>query len=180
MNDKKLEKIQNILNNTNEINNIINEYNNDLFETNHRIDFNINEKPVPYARARQGKYGFYNPKAAVEVKYRNLFKNQLSADDYKILKPLLENEDSEYYVEIIGNFYVPIPESDSIKTTILKEQGLIKPAIRNGDIDNYMKLILDALHDVIYTDDKRVTSIVANKLYSLNPRSEITINLQIR
>lgn len=143
------------------------------------IKFSINGKPIPYARARAGRNGFYNPKAKEEQKYKNEFKHQLTQESYDRLKELMKDEESLYFVEVYGDFYVPIPKSDSKSLKELKLNQIIRPIIRNGDIDNYMKLVLDALHDVVYTDDKRVTSIKANKYYSDNPRSEITVKINV-
>lgn len=143
------------------------------------IDFSINGKPIPYARARAGRNGFYNPKAKEENEYKDKFKHQLTIEQYDQLKPLMEDENSTYYVEICGKFYVPIPKADSKKVKEQKSSGILRPIIRNGDIDNYMKFVLDALHDVVYTDDKRVVSIKAEKYYSENPRSEINVIIHI-
>lgn len=147
------------------------------------FSFIINEKPEAYARARFRRTGkfvqVYNPKASIEVKYRNIMKEQLSQDTYDFLKELMNSETAEYYIDISCNFYVPIQQADSAKKIILKEAGVIRPSIRTGDVDNYTKLILDSLHEVIYTDDKIVMGIHSEKYYSLTPRTEITVKLNI-
>lgn len=162
-----------------EINEFIDDYTKNKEEL--ELNFVINDKPVPYARARFSirTKGFYNPKAACENQYKKLFKDQLTENEYKKIKLLLSSATANYTAEIYGNFYVPTQTADSAKTTILKERQIIRPDIRNGDIDNYMKLVLDALHDVIYNDDKIVSHIEANKYYSVSPRSEIRVKLII-
>jgi Holliday junction resolvase RusA-like endonuclease len=147
------------------------------------MSFVIPGKPEPYARARFARAGkfvhCYNPKASIEEKDRVIMKDQLSKENREKLNALLSDENADYSAEVYGRFYVPISKSDSITTTYLKEEGKIRPDIRNGDIDNYMKLILDAMHGVVYNDDKLVTTIHAEKLYSSNPRSELTVILDI-
>jgi Holliday junction resolvase RusA-like endonuclease len=147
------------------------------------FSFTIPGKPEPYARARFARAGkfvhCYNPKAAIEAKYNVSMKDQLSHENADELKKLLADENSDYSASVYGKFYVPISKSDSIATTVLKEAGKIRPDIRNGDIDNYMKLVLDAMHGVVYNDDKLVTTIHAEKYYSSNPRSELVVTLTI-
>lgn len=147
------------------------------------FDFVIPGKPEPYARARFARAGkfvhCYNPKASIEAKYKVSMMDQLSHEHSEELKALLADEGSDYSASVCGRFYVPISKSDSIATTYLKEEGKIRPDIRNGDIDNYMKLVLDAMHGVVYNDDKLVTTINAEKYYSQNPRSELTVTLTI-
>lgn len=150
---------------------------NETNKTEFEIHFVVNEKPIAYARARSGRGHFFNPKAADEKRYRNLFKAQLTVDEYQKLKPLMEDPDSRYYVEITSLFYIPINVSDSISTSVAKAANIIPATTRNGDVDNYTKFILDSLHEVVYTDDMRVTSITSKKYYALEPRSEIFIKI---
>ena len=49
----------------------------------------------------------------------------------------------------------------------------------NG-VDNYIKLILDVLHDVVYDDDKNVVGITAEKYYSTDPRIELDIKIEYK
>ena len=74
------------------------------------------------------------------------------------------------------DFYVPIQATGSKKTKLLKEEKKILPNIR-PDIDNYIKFVMDSLHDVIYDDDKVVTGVIAHKYYSENPRTELNIRI---
>ena len=42
-----------------------------------------------------------------------------------------------------------------------------------GDIDNYLKGVLDVLNEWVWHDDVQIVSIKAKKLYSDNPRIEV-------
>ena len=44
---------------------------------------------------------------------------------------------------------------------------------RKPDIDNVMKIVLDALNGVAYKDDSRVVRVEAQKIYGDIPRLEI-------
>ena len=137
-------------------------------------------QPENYVRERYTSRGkrFYNKKQGIMTEMRQEFKDSLLKDELEILGPLLSNKDAVYYVELEMNFYLKIPKGDSIKTTVLKEKGVIRPGIR-PDLDNYIKLCADVLHDVCYDDDKRIVKIETNKYYSANPRTEIEVEIEI-
>ena len=95
------------------------------------------------------------------------------------LNKIIENKDNHpYYVNVDSKFFVKIPKSDSIEISAKKEAQIIKPVVCRGDVDNYIKLILDTLHDVVYDDDAHVTKITSEKFYSLHPRVELRITIE--
>ena len=49
---------------------------------------------------------------------------------------------------------------------------------KRPDIDNYAKLVLDALSGVFYKDDSQVTALVVTKVYDQNPRTVVIIEEQ--
>lgn len=69
-------------------------------------------------------------------------------------------------VRILAKF--PIPESWSKKNKEKALKGEIKPN-EKPDLDNIAKIILDGLNGVAYTDDKQVTSLEIEKVYSDTP-----------
>ena len=69
-------------------------------------------------------------------------------------------------VRILAKF--PIPESWSKKNKGKDLKGEIKPN-KKPDLDNIAKIILDGLNGVAYTDDKQVTSLEIEKVYSDTP-----------
>ena len=69
-------------------------------------------------------------------------------------------------VRILAKF--PIPESWSKKNKEKALKGEIKPN-KKPDLDNIAKIILDGLNGVAYTDDKQVTSLEIEKVYSDTP-----------
>ena len=139
-------------------------------------------EPKAYARQRftfKGKHS-YNPRGKHMLTLKKLFLSQLSEDQKELINLIIEKQnksDKNYYVEVDAKFYIKTPKADSIEQTALKEIGLIRPTVSRGDVDNYAKLILDTLHDVIYEDDKHVIKLSSEKFYSLTPRTELSIKI---
>jgi Holliday junction resolvase RusA-like endonuclease len=71
--------------------------------------------------------------------------------------------------------YYPIPKSATKAAKAAMQEGKTFPS-RKPDIDNVLKVVLDALNSVAYKDDARVVSIQALKRYSFDPRLQIEIN----
>lgn len=69
-------------------------------------------------------------------------------------------------------FYVPIPKSTSKKKK-LEMDGRF--CLKKPDIDNYIKLVCDALNGIAWEDDNEVAEVYAIKRYSNNPRTEVSI-----
>lgn len=68
--------------------------------------------------------------------------------------------------------YYPIPKSATKAQLAAMQAGKIFPS-RKPDIDNVLKVVLDALNGVAYKDDSRVVHVEAEKRYSFDPRLEI-------
>lgn len=144
-------------------------------EYNRIINLVINKKPENYSRERKGRGNhFYNPKSSEMNEFKNECRKKLSKEDILYLKEL---KDKPYNVSIDVKYFIPIPKNDSLKTSVLKELGQIKPS-KKPDLDNYDKFLLDSLHDVFYDDDCCVVKINAEKLYSINPRTELTVKIK--
>lgn len=87
-------------------------------------------------------------------------------------------QDGRYYNEeplcIIIVAYYEIPKSWSKKKRDLAFCNQLKPMVK-PDLDNVIKVVLDALNKVAYADDKQICRIVAEKKYSIMPRLEIEL-----
>ena len=140
----------------------------------YNYEFIINRKPENYVRERSGRGNhFYNPKQKIINEYREIMQEQLNQEEKSEINAYLKND---IYIKLNCQFYVPIPKGDSLQIATLKEMKEILPN-RRPDEDNYEKLLLDALHNVIYDDDAKVVSINSGKFYSINPRTEIQIEV---
>ena len=143
------------------------------------LNFLYSGKPEAYARERKGRgTHFYNPKGEKMRDFRAACKRKLTKEQQKKLLALLSDCKAEYYVELDLDFFFPIPKSDSKKLAERKRNNEIRPAIR-PDIDNFIKFVMDALHEVAYDDDKRVIKISAQKFFSDEPKTEVNIKIRI-
>lgn len=70
--------------------------------------------------------------------------------------------------------YFPIPQSFSKTKRKQALIGVLKPT-KKPDCDNILKVVLDALNGVAYHDDKQVTGVSCNKLYSDTGSLTITL-----
>ena len=69
---------------------------------------------------------------------------------------------------------IPIPPSWTKSKRQNAANGLIFPT-SGADIDNHIKLVMDACNEIVYVDDKQVVAIEGGKRYSREPRLEVEI-----
>ena len=69
--------------------------------------------------------------------------------------------------------YINSKRSNAVKPTLLNSR------ITRGDIDNMVKFIMDAANEVIYGDDRQVTSLVANKIWHEDATSKGSITVAV-
>lgn len=70
--------------------------------------------------------------------------------------------------------YMPVPGSWSKKRSAQALEGLIWPATR-PDLDNLLKILMDALNGVVWRDDSQIVEVAMQKWYSDRPRLEVII-----
>lgn len=82
-------------------------------------------------------------------------------------------------LEMILNVYMAIPKGVSKKK---REHMLLHeyPALHNGDVDNFLKSVADALNGVCYTDDCQIVCATVNKIWSETAKAEVTIREVIK
>lgn len=73
------------------------------------------------------------------------------------------------FVRVKVTAHYPIPKSATKAAVAGMQAGKILPS-RKPDIDNVLKVVLDALNGVAYKDDSRVVSVEAEKIYSMTPK----------
>lgn len=117
-------------------------------------------EPIPKARARTvvrgGKVMSYTPKATADA-------------EAQIRQLVAQN----------GEFYpAGVPLSVRTLFVITKPSSLPKRRTRpitRPDIDNYVKLLCDALNGYLFADDSQICHLEAEKVYGQPPRIEIDI-----
>ena len=129
--------------------------------------FIIDGPIVPKGRPRFTKTGrTYTPKRTLdyEKKVELAYRTEYPAGLAFVNEPL----------EMILNVYMAIPKGVSKKK---REQMLLHeyPALHNGDVDNFLKSVADALNGVAYTDDCQIVCATVNKIWSETAKAEVTI-----
>ena len=131
-----------------------------------KLRFKICGKPRPLQRHRTSRFRTYNP----SVKYQKSFQDALEkliaasgigAIDYPIF------EETEYLVMTII-FRMKRPKNHFVNNRPgpgrLKEKSPSQLSSIRSDVDNLTKFVLDSLNEVMYEDDRQITSIHATKL----------------
>jgi Holliday junction resolvase RusA-like endonuclease len=134
------------------------------------IEFAVPGKPFAKQRPRFSRYSgtAYTPKATGEAEsyIRECFYKSIDMGFIKYRSPV--------HVSLTACYEVPKSASKANKELMLSGKTL--PDKRNGDLDNIIKLYLDALNGCAYEDDCQVVSIHANKIYAAEPLVLISIN----
>ena len=125
------------------------------------------------------------PKAQKRHRYRRASKRIISYDPSKkdkqaLAKQLAASMTSQPLAEDVHMmiaFYMPRPKSHyrSGKFSHLLKEDVPKLHKFRPDIDNLLKLVMDAATGVLWTDDALVSWILAKKEYSEKPRIELDV-----
>lgn len=76
------------------------------------------------------------------------------------------------HMQVLATF--PIPKNTKKSDRINMILGEIFPS-RKPDIDNILKVVMDALNGVAYKDDSRVSALLGQKCYGYEPGLQIKI-----
>jgi Holliday junction resolvase RusA-like endonuclease len=122
--------------------------------------------PLPPAFRKHHSVRMYTP---AEVKTWQTTARVLAAQKMKGLNPLK----GMLVVQI--QVYLPPPASMSKKKLTLALRGQLRPTTR-PDCDNYAKITLDALNQIVWLDDSQIVTLVITKWYAEKPRVEVMVN----
>jgi len=135
------------------------------------ITFTVYGEPVAKGRPkffRRGNFvGTYTPKKTADAETD--FKTQ--ALSRRPCKPVTGQVDLEV------SFFRPIPKSFSKRKRLDALDGRIAPITR-PDVDNYVKLICDAMNGIFWVDDAQIVCMRVHKKYSDTPRTEVTMTYE--
>lgn len=123
------------------------------------IEFFVPGKPQGKGRPRSTRIGNHHYTPAKTREYENLIRECCYAQ--------CPTAKAGYtgWVQAVINCQFPIPKSASKRKKIAMQGGEIRP-LKKPDLDNIAKVILDALNQVAYDDDKQVASLVMTKEYT--------------
>lgn len=136
------------------------------------MEITIYGEPVPQGRPRFTKNGHtYDPEKSRSYKQLVRFWVTQRLKNIDGFKPF----ENALCVDL--SFYFGIPSSWTKKRKLEASVGQIRPIVRNGDIDNMVKAILDACNGLLWVDDAIVTDISARKRYT-SERARVTIKIK--
>ena len=95
-------------------------------------------------------------------------------EQYFLLKyPRFKPFEGRVQVEICANFEVPKSTKKADKELMLENK--INPT-KKPDIDNIVKIVLDAMNGIAFKDDTQITKLQVEKLYSTSECVKIKIS----
>ena len=100
--------------------------------------------------------------------YENLIKQY-----FKLKYPRFVPLENRVSVKIIA--YFKVPKSTTKKDKIAIEEGLISPT-KKPDIDNIVKIVLDALNKIAFKDDNQITKLEVEKIYGKEEKIVVQID----
>ena len=128
----------------------------------------IQSKPQAQARHRHrfqgGRVITFDPDSRDKKACQSIIVSQMRLKRTEMLP------ETPIAMELIN--YTKIPESWSKRR---QNESIGKPCIVRPDLDNYIKFYGDVLNGIAFHDDRQITSIWSEKLYSANPRVEIIL-----
>lgn len=125
--------------------------------------YRVDIAPMGAVRMTQrGKYT--NRRAQAYLAHKNFLKWHFNAQHEG------EPIDTPVVAEVI--FYMPIPKSWS---NVKKSRAMGAGHISKPDIDNLVKTVFDAANGIIWSDDNRVISVTARKIYSDTPGVKLKV-----
>jgi Holliday junction resolvase RusA-like endonuclease len=129
---------------------------------NRESKFIILGKPVAWARPGKTRFSrdAYDTQKALKDDYKWFLKSEMLAE------PLFEGP---LHVEL--KFFMPITLGKEKR----KREREGQYHIFASDLDNLIKFVLDAAKDILYTDDRIISSINAVKVWDSTPRTELLI-----
>jgi len=116
--------------------------------------------------ARRGNFvSTYTPDATAEYEH----KIQVCAKE----AGAIAEEDCAVVIKLQAGFTIPKSKPKWWKEAV--EKGVI-PKVSKPDIDNIVKIVLDALNGIAFKDDSQVIAVSCEKFYSVDPMLTIHIS----
>jgi Holliday junction resolvase RusA-like endonuclease len=95
-------------------------------------------------------------------------------DLQKLIRFLTREKPLTGAISVNLTIYRKMQKSLSKKEREAKAKGIIRPTVK-PDIDNKIKLILDAMNGIVWEDDNQIVELNAKEYYSDDPRIEAKI-----
>lgn len=128
--------------------------------------FSVPGKPFGKQRPRHMRNGHtYTPKETTE--YENLVKLFYSQSMHP-----KEPTDKAVKMVLVAKFPIPTSWSKKKQREVIEK---IIPYTSKSDIDNCLKIVMDALNGIAYKDDAQISEAVVAKVYSTTPCMSVVL-----
>ena len=134
------------------------------------IELTVPGEPMGKQRPRWSRYGSdpRQPHTPTKTKNYEVYIKELFVQKYPGFEPMNKP------LKLLLAAYLTIPKSKSKKIKDLMGADVLRPT-KAPDLDNCLKIVMDALQGLVFINDAQVTSIRAIKRWSHVPRIEIEI-----
>jgi len=138
----------------------------DLVENNgwQSFDMTILGDSKAWSRAVKLKTHVYDPNSGTKAVVASAIIDNFGKD-FKIAH-------GDVFVDII--VYKPMNKNTPVYKSFLMEHGIIR-VTKTPDVDNYAKLLMDTMNNVLFGDDAQVSYLIVEKYYSKKPRMVVNI-----
>ena len=144
-----------------------------LFRANHKVAMN----PVAQARPRLHRGRMYDPSRRLKLAFRQLVLQYLETT-YGVTENMMPLTTS--YVTVKLTFLIRRPQSHFVcgdRNRGFRPQYEDAMPTTTGDIDNYVKFVLDAIEGIFFGNDRNVVQVSAIKLYCNRRRGRVIFNI---
>lgn len=133
------------------------------------LAFTVPGEPVAWARARgTGRNRFTAPP-------QKAFKNTLAQFAWAAGARAEKRLPATVPLALTVRVYLPVPKSWKPEARAAALAGSVRP-VGKPDLDNWVKLPMDAMNGLVWTDDCQVVEFLdCGKFYSADPRMEIAV-----
>ena len=129
------------------------------------ISFVLDGKPIAWGRARRNGATYFT--APKEARYRDAIRHAAKAQT--------RGQVVSGAVIVTVEAVLPVPTSYTKAHRRLALDGDKMPTGR-PDVDNYAKIVMDALNGIAWKDDSQVVELRASKRYGEHPYLRVTVN----
>lgn len=147
-----------------------------------KLRFKICGNPRPLQRHRSSRWRTYNPSVKYQKSFQDSFKQLVSnyrgeSVDYPLF-------DANEFLVMTIIFRMKRPKSHFVNNRPgpgrLKEKSPSQLSSIRSDVDNLTKFVLDSMNEVIYEDDRQITSVHATKLLDNDDLCAGSIEVYVR
>jgi Holliday junction resolvase RusA-like endonuclease len=130
------------------------------------IEFTIRGAPVPFQRPGFAKHHYYNPRAGEKQCFQKVIRDVVDGViiNKEEKEELFFDDDENLFISATVALRRPLNHFiGRNRRNGLKDESKLQACCTRGDIDNYVKFILDGLEGCIFKNDRVVSKLAAER-----------------